>query len=58
MTPPSDAPLTPDEIEQRQPAVPEDDDQVDTDLPAEPLDPDELEQRQEVGWDEDDQRPA
>lgn len=56
MTPPSDAPLTPDEIEQRQEIVPDDAEQ--TDVPERPLDPDELEQRQEVGWDEEDERPA
>ena len=57
MTPPSDAPLTPDEIEQRQSVAP-DDEAGATDLPERPLDPDELEQRQEVGWDEDDERPS
>ncbi len=57
MTPPSDTPLTPDEIEQRQSAAP-DDEVEETDVPDRPLDPDEVEQRQEVGWDEDDERPA
>lgn len=51
-----DTPLTPDEIEQRQSAVPDDEAQ-DSELPDEPLDPDQIEQRQEVGW-EDDDRPA
>lgn len=49
---PSDAP-TPDEIEQRQPATPEDEgDELDV-TDDRPLTPDEIEQRQEVGWDDD-----
>lgn len=48
--------LTPDEIEQRQSAVPEDEDaSTYHDTTDRPLDPDEIEQRQEVGWDDEDQ---
>lgn len=47
-------PLTPDEIEQRQSAVPEDEDDL-TEEPDGPLTPDEIEQRQSVGWDDEDQ---
>lgn len=51
--PPSE-PLSPDEIEQRQPTVPdeESDELYDADRP---LTPDEIEQRVEAGFDEDDQ---
>lgn len=48
--------LTPDEIEQRQSAVPEDEDAPTYDDGSDrPLTPDEIEQRQEVGWDDEDQ---
>lgn len=48
-------PLTPDEIEQRQSALPDDEDDV-TEEPDRPLTPDEIEQRQSVGWDDEDHR--
>lgn len=46
--------LSPDEIEQRQSATP-DDDGDDLDHVQEPLTPDEIEQRMTVGWDDEDQ---
>lgn len=51
---PDDA-LTPDEIEQRQSALPEDEERDALYEVDEPLTPDEIEQRIEVGFDDDDQ---
>ena len=50
----SSEPLSPDEIEQRQPATPVDDEDGLDDV-REPLTPDEIEQRQVAGWDDEEE---
>lgn len=48
---PDDA-LTPDEIEQRRSAIPDEEEPDELVTDDRPLTPDEIEQRQEVGWDD------